>query len=260
MRRIVTVLLAVVLLTVGTAALEFDYVFDGAGLLTEDELSKVSIAAEEVYSNSGLLCVAVTDYGISDMLSSLPKYAQGAVDMALLSIDMSAREFELLQYNSETGEDAFRISYSESQTILDDIFDYMADGEYAEAMLLYISLAEEYFLGGEVFDSDNVGSDYEYISYEDEFSLFDVILPLFFGAAVGGIVVLFVWLSYKKKVHGSTYPLSQYSKLNLTDTKDNFVRKNVVVTRIPDPPESSGGGRGGSSSGGGGASMGSRKF
>ncbi len=68
-------------------------------------------------------------------------------------------------------------------------------------------------------------------------SLFGMFLPgLLFGALAGGIAALCVFLSYKNKVHGSTYPLEEFSKLNLTASKDNFITKNVTVVRIPDPP------------------------
>ncbi len=69
-------------------------------------------------------------------------------------------------------------------------------------------------------------------------SLIGMFLPaLIVGAIAGGISMLCVWLSYSNKVHGSTYPLEEFSDLNLTDKKDNFITKKVVVTKIPDPPK-----------------------
>jgi len=174
---------------------------------------------------------------------------------------MSAREFEIYQYNSEVGEAAFRISYDESEHILDSVFDDMASGNYADAAIMFVEMAHSAYVNTENFVSGDYDG-YEYIEYDSE----DVLLGMFLmsllaGVVIGGISVLVVWLSYKKKVRGSTYPLSQFSKLNLTDSKDNFITKNVVVTHIPDPPSSSGGGGGGSrGGGGGGARMGGRSF
>ncbi|MBQ4599416.1 MAG: TPM domain-containing protein [Clostridia bacterium] len=285
MKKSLWILLCACLLTVSAFAVDHGYVYDGADLYTEDEEAKIIAAAETVYTESGLLCVIVTDYGIGGMLNMLPTYAGSAVDMALLTIDMSARQFDLYQYNAVEGESAFRISSSETDTILDGILSDMADGNYADAALSFLELAEESFTNAEAFDPANPGNDYEYkgyytpeyqaphydrpyvTEYQPHFSISTVLVPLFVGLLAGGITVLCVRGSYKKKVHGATYPLGQYTKLDLIDAKDTFITKNVVVTRIPDdPPAHHGGSRGGGfhggggSRGGGGAHMGGRSF
>ncbi|MBQ5390720.1 MAG: TPM domain-containing protein [Clostridia bacterium] len=263
MKKSFLILLCACLLTVHVFAADFGYVYDDADLYTDAEEAEILAAAERVYTSSGLLCVIVTDYGIGDMLSLLPVYAGSAEDMVLLTIDMSAREFDLYQYNAVDGESAFRISSSESDTILDGILPDMADGNYADAALLFVKLAEESFTNTAAFIPDQAGSDYEYKDYPYEteydpgFSPSTILMPLLVGLIAGGIAVLCVWGAYKRKVHGAIYPLGQFAKLDLIDSKDTFVTKNVVVTRIPDPPSHSGGGRSG---GGGGARMGGRSF
>ena len=271
MRKFLVILTAVCVFTIGVFSVDFGYIYDDADIFEDNEEEKMERVAEEVYSDSGLLCVVVTDYGIGDMLSMLPAYAGSAVDMVMLTVDMSAREFDIYQYNAIEGESAFRISYSESENILDSILDDMVSGNYADAALMFVNMSESAFVN----DSNYVVGDYdgyEYYDYSENaydhhehktFSIGMILLPLIVGAVVGGISVLCVRMSYKKKVHGSTYPLSQYSNLNITDSKDNFITKNVVVTHIPDPPSHSGGGGGGFHGGGsrgGGAHMGGRKF
>lgn len=247
-------------LSVGVYAADFGYIYDDADLFTYDEETLICDVAEQVYNESGLLCVVFTDYGVGDVLNNLYSYAGSATDMVMLTVDMSEREFEIYQYNSEQGEAAFRISYDESQSILDGILSDMANGDYADAAVLFVKMAQSAYDNSDNFVSGDYDG-YEYVEYGDEdLWLGYLIMSLGVGIVIGGISVLAVWLSYKKKVHGSTYPLSQYSKLNLTASKDNFVTKNVVVTRIPDPPSSSGGGGGGGSRGGGGARMGGRSF
>ena len=262
MKKFVLSLVAATLLIVSASAFEFDYVYDGADLFDSDAEYENSLPAENVYSNSGLLTVVVTDYGIHDILSVLPTYSYGAEDMLLFAIDMQERQFELYQYNATYGESAFRVSYAESEIILDSVFPDMASGDYTTAALLFISLADKYFSNLEAFSPDTVGDGYEYIDfpqYEEPLSAFDIIaMALLFGAFVGGVAVFIVFLSYKRKVHGSTYPLGQFSNLKITDTRDTFVTKKVIVTHIPDPPKSSGGG--GFHSSGGGARMGGRSF
>lgn len=290
MRRSFLILLCVCLLTVSAFAVDLGYVYDDADLYTDEEETKIIAAAEAVYEGSGLLCVIVTDNGIGDMLRMLPTYAGSAVDMALLTVDMPARQFDLYQYNAVKGEGAFRISSSETDTILDGILPDMADGNYADAALLFVQLAEESFTNTEAFDPAVPGDGYEYneyytpehmvpehdypyvTEYEPAFSIGIVLVPLLVGMIAGGIAVLCVWGSYKKKVHGATYPLGQFAKLDLIDAKDTFINKTRVVTRIPDDPPahhggSHGGGgfhgggfHGGGGSRGGGARMGGRSF
>lgn len=71
------------------------------------------------------------------------------------------------------------------------------------------------------------------------------------GVAAGGIAVLCVFLYYRKKQHGETYPLHRYTKMNLTVCSDVFVGTSVTRVRVQ---SSSSGGR----SGGGGPSGGHR--
>ncbi len=247
------------ILTVSIYAADFGYMYDGADLFNSDEEAYICDIAERVYDESGLLTVVLTDHGIDgDVLNNLYYYAGSATDMVMLTVDMSAREFDIYQYNAEYGESAFRVSYDESQDILDCVLGDMASGDYADAAVLFIEMAQEAYDNSDNFVSGEYDG-YEYVEYDEEgFLLGTILLSLGIGVVIGGISVLVVWLSYKRKVHGSIYPLSQYSKLNLTASKDNFVTKNVVVTRIPDPPSSSGGGGGGSR--GGGARMGGRSF
>ena len=65
---------------------------------------------------------------------------------------------------------------------------------------------------------------------------------------VGGGSMLGVFLYYRRKCHGTTYPLDRYAHLQLTHREDRFVGSFVTRTRIPKNNGSRSGGR----SGGGG--------
>ncbi|MBQ9802041.1 MAG: hypothetical protein IJW51_03095 [Clostridia bacterium] len=67
------------------------------------------------------------------------------------------------------------------------------------------------------------------------------------GVLAGGISVLAVFLCYRKKQHGETYPLDRYARLNLTHREDRFVGSFVTRVRV----RSEGGGHHGSGGGGG---------
>ena len=69
------------------------------------------------------------------------------------------------------------------------------------------------------------------------------------GAVVAGITVLCVFLAYRKKQHGESYPLDRYAKLNLTQANDIFVGSHVTRVRVN--TNSSSGGRSGGGGGGG---------
>ncbi len=130
-------------LSVFVGAYDFNYVIDDAELLTADEKADVEAYYDRIYTEDHLLLVFVTAYGKGDVLSALPDYAGGAVDaggatdMLLLYVDMDARHFDLYQYNGVSGESAFRVNSSETDTILDAVLDYAADGEWYDAALCF---------------------------------------------------------------------------------------------------------------------------
>ena len=257
MKKLTVILLLTVLFTICAFANEYDfeYVYDDAWLFTNVEEAKIVKEAENVFENNNVLFVVVTGYDLSDLLDELPEYASDAEDMILLSIDMESGIMDMYQYT--TGE-KYKISDAEKDDIFDGMYDDMHAENYCDAALTFISMTLDAYTNSEIAaDSDYVDEQY-YSEKEKEFGIGSVILPLVIGLAVGGITVFFVKMSYKQKVHGSIYPLSKYSSLNLTASNDNFVNKTVIVTRIQDPPSNSGGG--GRSGGAKGVRMGGRSF
>jgi uncharacterized membrane protein YgcG len=75
------------------------------------------------------------------------------------------------------------------------------------------------------------------------------------GVLIGGITVLCVFLFYRKKRHGVSYPLDRYAKLELTHNEDHYVTEHTTRTYSP---RSSGGSSGGGRHGGGGGHRGGR--
>ena len=272
------VLLALAL-SLFAGAYDFGYVLDDAALLTDEEKAEVEAYYDRVYTEDKLLLVFVTAYGKGDVLSALPDYAGDAVNMLLLYVDMDARHFDLYQYNSEFGEDAFRINSSESDSILDAVLNYAADGEWYDAALCFADEGLAAYSNSENFvpGKDSYGDEgYQEYVKPDEPVTWQTKLAIMGNIAVGAlpiaviislIVTLIVLASYKKKVRGETYPLEAFTKLKLTASQDNFINKTLTVTTIShdnDGGSSGGGGGGGGSSGGGGGGggghMGGRSF
>ena len=80
-----------------------------------------------------------------------------------------------------------------------------------------------------------------------------LLVGVILGVLAGGITVLCVFLYYRKKRHGESYPLDRYARLNLTQANDIFIGSHVTRVRVQS--SSSGGGRSG---GGGGGHRGGR--
>ena len=59
-----------------------------------------------------------------------------------------------------------------------------------------------------------------------------IVTSLIIGAIVGIVTVVLVWLRYRKKKHGESYPLSRYADLYLTESHDRFVGSYVTRVRV----------------------------
>lgn len=255
-------------------AYDFSYVIDDAELLTADEKADVEAYYDRIYTEDDLLLVFVTAYGKGDVLSALPDYAGIAADMLLLYVDMDARHFDLYQYNDVSGESAFRINSSETDTILDAVLNYAKDGDWYGAALCFADEGLPAFTNDANFVSgvDHYGSEgYQEYKKPDGPVTWQYKLELIGGIAAGVlpiallislIVTLIVLASYKKKVRGATYPLEAFTNVKMTASQDNFINKTLTVTTIHRDNDSGGssGGSSGGGGGGGGGHMGGRSF
>ena len=271
----VLALVLALVLPVFVGAYDFSYVIDDAELLTADEKADVEAYYDRIYTEDDLLLVFVTAYGKGDVLSALPVYAGIAADMLLLYVDMDARHFDLYQYNDVSGESAFRINSSETDTILDAVLNYAKDGDWYGAALCFADEGLPAFTNDANFVSgeDHYGDEgYQEYKKPDGPVTWQYKLELIGGIAAGVlpiallislIVTLIVLASYKKKVRGATYPLEAFTNVKMTASQDNFINKTLTVTTIHrdnDSGGSSGGSSGGGGGGGGGGHMGGRSF
>lgn len=255
-------------------AYDFSYVIDDAELLTADEKADVEAYYDRIYTEDDLLLVFVTAYGKGDVLSALPDYAGIAADMLLLYVDMDARHFDLYQYNDVSGESAFRINSSETDTILDAVLNYAKDGDWYGAALCFADKGLPAFTNDANFVSgeDHYGDEgYQEYKKPDGPVTWQYKLELIGGIAAGIlpiallislIVTLIVLASYKKKVRGAIYPLEAFTNVKMTASQDNFINKTLTVTTIHRDNDSGGssGGSSGGGGGGGGGHMGGRSF
>ena len=115
----------------------------------------------------------------------------------------------------------------------------------------------DYTLSSDIHQmSDGIGRYLEYIekaTIKDAVPLYTRLwIPILLGALGALIAFLSVFISYKRKVRSDTYPLKEFTNMDLTYSDDQFTGTTVTRRHVP---RSSGSSR----SGGGGGSRGGRR-
>ncbi len=182
-------------------------------ILTERSIynyNNVDLYARDFYVYNG--------YGIDDEFSGI---------VLFIDMDPSDRQWT----TQGCGNVERLLTWDTINTIDDYIYDYMVDGDYTEAMKVYVSKIEELYTTGDV-QAPKVGWG----------------VPIFWGLAIGAIISLVNLSKMKKKMK----PVKSASLANdnivndsfdMRDKKVSFLYKNVSRVRI----SSSSGGSGRSS-------------
>jgi uncharacterized membrane protein YgcG len=211
-------------------------VYDSAGFFTaEEEIRLESMRGEDTHGVSFYLVTATVQMSASRVHSVC---AIGEKSAVVLVIDSTGTTYYYEMFTFNGADDLF------SDRDVDDILD--ADSVYRNIKRgdLYEGCESFFGLCQQVIAKE--------IARQNAFPWPALIAGVIGGVLIGGITVLCVFLFYRKKRHGVSYPLDRYATLNLTEHRDLFV--GSYVTRVRVQSNSSGG----SSSGGGGFSGGSR--
>lgn len=215
-------------------------VYDEANLLTETQIQKLEVAAEEHGQNRE------TDFIILTTLDAdgkdIEKYLQDAYDeqgfgydkeygnTAILAIDMGSREFYLAGfYKAEAYLDGSRLDQ-----IRDKIIPDLSDGNYYEAFLDFIETGDKYM-------GYRPGVNPESIFFKTYFHLLVALV-------LAGFIVFIMAYNSKTKVTTTPRTYRDDATSKVLNRHDLYVRTQTTKTRKP--PKTSGGG--GSSGGGGG--------
>ena len=201
---------------------ELDYLTQSQKSLLEDELS----SAEE---RTGIkFRVLIRDAEYVSEYEIQRKLGVDDTDSVILLIEDMGYEFE---YEMFTYGDAYSdISDSDADDILDDSTVYsIKQGKLYEGALRFVSITADRIL-------------------ENRFAtkIFVIVCSVVLTLLAAGGSVGFVIYKYKRKLKSPIYPISDYAKLYLDFSTDNFVNSFVTRTRV-----ASSSGRGGRSSGGG---------
>ncbi|MBQ8356943.1 MAG: hypothetical protein IJX39_03945 [Clostridia bacterium] len=150
--------------------------------------------------------------------------------------------YEMFTYN--WADDA--LSDSEVDDILDDpeVYEYIKGGYLYAGWERFCTLVESELQAQAQLERER----------EARKPLMSVIVGLVVAVLAGGGTALGVFLYYRRKQHGETYPLDRYARMHLTESHDRFVGSFVTRVRV----QSNNGGSGGGGRGPSGGSRGRR--
>jgi uncharacterized membrane protein YgcG len=233
--RKVLILTLLLLLAVSTTAwaspADPQYVIDGQGLLTVEEIGQL----EAILGN------ATVETGTPFYLVTVPPYTMNEASLRAAGFTPPAdcviltrqREEGVYYYELFTyGRPNAAITDAEANRILDhsSVYDALKAGQWVEGVRAFTDRTVTACTGDLRIPLSRV-------------------LPVAFllGALSAGIAAAVVVLRYKMKLRPTNYPLEHYTSLSLTTENDRFLGSFVTRRKI----ESSSGGGGGRSGGGG---------
>lgn len=244
---VLLLLMMLFIVAAGTSAFaETDqHIYDGAGLLSDSEISDLEAYATEKSRGNGADFLLLT----TDSTDGLPietymgnffddwAVEHGQENAVLLTIDIGGRNFYLAGFGTaETRLDNQRV-----EMVLDRITPYMAEGQYAGAFRETIETSDRY------------------MEYRPGVNPESIFFKTWFHAAagllLGGIIV--GSMLYNSGGRNTTTAATYIDRDNTRVTRDADRFRNKTVTRRRIPKNNS---SGGGSGGGGGMTGGGRSF
>lgn len=224
-------------------------VIDKLDILTPEEEKALSPASFDAHGIKFYLITMQTAY-VDDRLSDHEIYVTCGMespvydveDAVVLVVRMTGTD-HAFYYDMYTYSDAYDIfSTLDVNRILDAdaVYDNLKAGKIKEGATAFFSLCAR-----------QIDAHYEALAAKERRKpLVVALVAVGAGVLAAGISILAVVLSYRKKLHGETYPLDRYARLELTHREDRFV--GSYVTRVRVRSSGSGGSRSGGGGGGGG--------
>lgn len=169
----------------------------------------------------------------------------------LFLIDMDNREMYLLP----VGKMNRFLTDQRWNAILDDAYDVMSGGNYADCARIYFDGVMKYYRSGIPGGQYNYDKDTGKISVYRSIKLYEAGLALAVAAAIGaaacgGVVSTYSMKRERGRSRGSLLSYRADSEFSYSHRDDNFINKHVTQVLIPRNKGGNGGGGGGFSSGG----------
>lgn len=219
-------------------------VYDNNGLLNPDEEAEIRQAVAGVrplIEDASVVVICASDFD-STAEQELAKlgYDSPSDNVAGLVIFASGSkyEFEIYTYGNMTR----YISNSKIDDINDAIISDIHAGRFLKGAKTFVSMISAAYADG-IPTPMRVSTKVVIV----------IVAALVSGLLAGGIPVLVLIFKYRKKNRSASYPLNEYTRLYLTNQKDEFMYHTVTKVKVV---SSSSGGSGGGHSGGGGRSGG----
>lgn len=222
-------------------------VYDDAALLSETEAAALSEKIDALEEQTGWVIFAVST---EDALGkSARAYADDFFDMntaedasgVVFLIDMDNREIWI-----STCGDAIRyLTDRKLESMLDNSYAYVSEGEYDSCFDSMIEDAEYYYGSG--IEEGQYNYDVETGAVSRHYGISPMEAGAALLAAVGAAVIFFIVIvgKYRLKLNTNQYDFRSYGKLNLTNRVDHLVNVTHTQRRI----QSSNGNGGSRSSG-----------
>ena len=232
-----------------TAPYDETVVYDNNGLLNPDEEAEIRRAVASVRAligDASVVVICATD-SESNAEQELAKLGYDSPSDNVVGLVIFETPGEAYPYMSEIytyGKMSDYISDRTLDNIADEIKSDIHKGRFLEGAKTFVSMISAAYADGiptPMSSSTKV--------------VIVIVVALVSGLLAGGIPVLVLIFKYRKKNRSSSYPLDEYTRLYLTNQKDEFMYHTVTKVKVV---SSSSGGSGGGHSGGGGRSSGRR--
>ena len=217
---------------------------DMLGILSEEDLSSLTYLPDINTNGIEFYLITISSEFADDRLSDNAVFAtcgfsSSTPDAVVLVVrkTRTTQKFFYDMYTYGAANEAFRDSDIDRVLDDDDVYDNLKAGRVGPGAKAFFTLCAEH-----IEERNN-----KLAARERRAPLVTVLVALGVGLAAAGLSVLGVVLSYRRKLHGITYPLDRYAKLNLTQREDRFIGSFVTRVKIK-----TSNGSGGSHSGGGG--------
>ena len=253
MKKLLTLLLALILLAVPVAAAGY-YITDDSGLLTDHDVLKL----EEVYAEYPFThgftpaLVTVDSFGglsaeeFAGQYYDIQEYPEDGI---LLLVSLEEGEWYILT----NGECYHRISDSDVLALGEELVPMIQDGAYYAAFLKFPQLAAEIYEAN--VPTEPSWEEEVVVEYEEPRKNYGktIAICMLVGMAIGGItvgVMAYQMKTVRQKNDAADYVRS--GSMQLTHSRDLFLYSHVSRTAKPKNTSSGGGGGGGSRGGAGG--------
>lgn len=222
-------------------------IYDDAGLFSEEEQRQMEEAILDFQTETGMDCAVAStrdargnssrDYA-DNLYEAQGVGTGGSHDGMLYLIDLDNGEI----YISTEGEMLRYLTDERLDRILDHAYEDASEGDYAKSALTVLADARSFVQAGVPDGQYNESSE---TGQKDPYAktAFPV-TALLFGMLAGSVAAAGTFFSVRSRYRLTRetfrYPLSEKSRLKLTQSEDRLVNQFVTHRRIPKNPPSSG--------------------